>query len=82
MKFLDLPIYPAEWPELWRERYEERSAVMEFGANMAREVAERNAEADTRWQLNQDGRNRAPLRVWAALARPANAVRARSSQTR
>jgi hypothetical protein len=56
MKFLDLPIYPAEWPTLWRERYEERAAVMEYGANLSREVAERNAEANIRWQMNADER--------------------------
>jgi hypothetical protein len=81
MKFHDLPTYPADWPTLWQELYEERAALIEDGARFPREVAERNAEADTRWQRNQHERT-APLRVWKALAQPANAVRARSSQTR
>jgi hypothetical protein len=82
MRFHDLPTYPADWPTLWQELYEERAALMEFGANYPRDAAERNAEADIRWQRNQHERNRAPLRVWEGLAQPAYAVRARSSQTR
>jgi hypothetical protein len=66
MKFLDLPIYPADWPALWQERYEERAALMEYGANLPRDVAERNAETNTRGQLDQD--ERTPRRVPQAPA--------------
>ena len=48
-----LPTRIADWPAKWRELYEERAGIMEFQGNMRREDAERNAEANIRWQFQQ-----------------------------
>lgn len=34
---------PADWPERWREYYEERAAIFEFEAGMDRKHAEMRA---------------------------------------
>ncbi len=43
-----LPAHLADWPPLWRERFEERAAIKEFSANLPRPMAEREAEIDIR----------------------------------
>jgi hypothetical protein len=53
MKTPQLPARPQDWPAKWRELYEERAGIMEFQGNMRREDAERNAEANIRWQFQQ-----------------------------
>jgi hypothetical protein len=53
MKSGELPIRIANWPAYWRELYEERAGIMEHQANMPKDVAERNAEANIRWQFQQ-----------------------------
>jgi hypothetical protein len=46
-----LPLLVGEWPEVWREAYLERAAILEFDANMKREAAEWLAERDIRKQF-------------------------------
>ena len=53
MKRPTLPTYVKDWPTYWRELYEERAGIMEFQGNMRKEDAERNAEANIRWQFQQ-----------------------------
>jgi hypothetical protein len=36
----DLPVEIAEWPAEWRERYEERAAIIEYDAGKSRAEAE------------------------------------------
>ena len=36
------------WPQIWRESYEERAAILEFDAGRTREDAENEAEAMVR----------------------------------
>ena len=43
-----LPFSIADWPELWRERFEERAAIREFDGQMTRECAEQMSEAEMR----------------------------------
>jgi hypothetical protein len=45
---MTLPPNPAAWPAIWRERYEERAAIMEYAGNLSRVVAEIRAEQDIR----------------------------------
>jgi hypothetical protein len=42
---LDLPQSPADWPLAWRERYEERAAIIEHDGGLCRLEAETRAEA-------------------------------------
>ena len=35
-----LPTNRNEWPAIWRERYEERAAILEYDAGMDRKRAE------------------------------------------
>ena len=39
-----LPVNISEWPEEWRETYEERAAIMEFDGELSRPTAEKEAE--------------------------------------
>ena len=48
-----LPTHVKDWPLKWRELYEERAGIMEFQGNMRKEDAERNAEANIRWQFQE-----------------------------
>lgn len=43
-----LPAKIADWPVIWRERYEERAGIIEVYARFPRERAEKLAESDTR----------------------------------
>lgn len=43
-----LPRRVADWPEPWREQYEERAAIIEYLANLPRWEAEHEAEKDIR----------------------------------
>ena len=47
---MNLPPNRSAWPPLWRERWAERAAIMEFQANLSRETAEFRAEQDVRKQ--------------------------------
>lgn len=39
---------PAAWPEPWRERFEERAAILEFDAGLTRKNAETTAAVQVR----------------------------------
>ena len=39
-----LPANVYDWPEYWREAYEERAAILEFDADLSREEAEKESE--------------------------------------
>lgn len=43
-----LPQNVRDWPDIWRDRYEERAAVLQYEAKFTRYVAEKLAEQDTR----------------------------------
>ena len=43
-----LPRSIQDWPLIWKELWQERSAIMEVEGKMARNLAERQAEADIR----------------------------------
>lgn len=43
-----LPVSIADWPEYWRELYEERAALMEFEGNIPRSLAESRAATEIR----------------------------------
>jgi len=45
---MNLPPNPAAWPARWKELWAERAAIMEYQANMTREVAEYRAAQDIR----------------------------------
>ncbi len=45
---MNLPANRAAWPPLWKERFEERAAIMEFMGNLSRQTAEFRAEIDVR----------------------------------
>jgi hypothetical protein len=49
-----LPRFVTDWPELWKERFEERAAHMEFDGNLPRSIAEENAERDIRQQFHKE----------------------------
>jgi len=51
---LILPPSIADWPALWRERYEERAAIMELEGNRTRNDAELFAEYDIRQQAKKE----------------------------
>lgn len=44
----ELPARVADWPEEWRDAWEERAALMEHLGGLARDEAERRAEARVR----------------------------------
>ncbi|MBN1320527.1 MAG: hypothetical protein JXA87_06780 [Thermoleophilia bacterium] len=44
----DLPAKVADWPEEWREIWEERSAIMEYDGGLPRPEAKRQAEERVR----------------------------------
>jgi hypothetical protein len=54
----DLPVEITEWPAEWRERYEERAAIIEFDGGQRRADAENRAEKLVR--TNHRRRNRQP----------------------
>jgi len=41
---VDLPSDQNDWPEYWKEAYEERAAIMEYDGGMNRGEAEKKAE--------------------------------------
>lgn len=47
---MTLPEKIAAWPLRWRELYEERAAIIQEGARLPRDVAEKLAEEDIRRQ--------------------------------
>ena len=49
-----LPRFVHDWPELWKERFEERAGIIEFQANLPRSIAEENAERDIRQQFQKE----------------------------
>lgn len=53
---MNLPPNRAAWPARWKEVYEERAAIMEFQANLSREIAEFRAEQDVRRQAATEKR--------------------------
>lgn len=42
---LELPAAVADWPEGWRQRFQERAAIIEYDGGIPRAEAERRAEA-------------------------------------
>ena len=50
---MTLPAEISDWPEDWRERFEERAGIMQFDAGMSRIKAEWCAERDTRKQFDR-----------------------------
>ncbi len=56
--WLSWPALPArveDWPEEWRDRHEERAAIMEFLGELPREDAERRAESCVRAAFEREG---------------------------
>jgi len=55
----ELPDRIADWPEPWREEYEERAAIMEFDGMLSRQQAEQWAETIVRaaYRLNHKNQN-------------------------
>ena len=43
-----LPEKIADWPDKWRELYEERAGIMEFAGNISKATAESLAEKEIR----------------------------------
>ncbi len=50
---MNLPENIADWPEQWRELYEERAGILQFTANFPRWKAEVMAEAEIRKQAHK-----------------------------
>jgi len=44
----ELPATVNDWPEDWRDEYEERAGIMEFDGNLSRQEAEQWAETIVR----------------------------------
>ena len=53
---MNLPLSRAAWPAHYRELFEERAAIMEYQANLSREIAEFRAEQDVRKQAATEKR--------------------------
>ena len=53
---MNLPPNRAAWPARYREFFEERAAIMEFQANLSREIAEFRAEQEVRKQAATEKR--------------------------
>jgi len=53
---MTLPLKRSDWPEIWREAFEERAAIMEFLGNMERQSAEWMAERAVRREEQQEAR--------------------------
>lgn len=51
---MTLPLRRDDWPDIWREAFEERAAIMEYLANMDRGRAEWMAERAVRRQEQQE----------------------------
>ena len=51
---MQLPPDINDWPEFWRELYEERAGIIEFIANKPRVYAEIMAEKDIRRQAGEE----------------------------
>lgn len=47
---------PSHWLPKWRERFEERAAILEFDANLDRVSAEMRALAMTKKEMEEDER--------------------------
>jgi len=52
----ELPAAQADWPEEWRERFEERAAIMEYDGGLPRPEAERRAEVLVREAYRRTGK--------------------------
>lgn len=52
---MQLPLHIDDWPQFWRERYEERAAIREYDGNESRATAERNAAWEVRQEASQEG---------------------------
>jgi hypothetical protein len=48
-----LPLLIADWPQIWREAFEERAGIIENEARFQRSVAEKLAEEDIRRQFQK-----------------------------
>lgn len=44
----ELPQNVRDWPDMWKQLYEERAGILEHEAKFTRYVAEKLAEQDTR----------------------------------
>lgn len=51
---MNLPPNPAAWSARWREAWAERAGIIEFDANLPREIAEFRAAQDIRKQAAAD----------------------------
>ena len=49
-----LPPHPADWPDNWREAFEERAAIIEHDGGMSKKKAEYVAE----WLVRVSARSR------------------------
>jgi hypothetical protein len=47
---MQLPLNVEDWPEVWRDLFEERAGILEFEAHMQRLYAEELAQTDIRRQ--------------------------------
>ena len=41
---IDLPVSVTEWPDEWKESYDERAAILEFDGGLNRSTAEQRSE--------------------------------------
>ena len=53
---MNLPLNRARWPTQWLEAWAERAAIMEYQANLPRDIAEFRAEQDIRKQAATENR--------------------------
>jgi hypothetical protein len=66
MTITKLPWRVADWPQMWKDRFEERAGIIQFEdieltkpateeeIKKNREAAEKRAEQDIRWQFTQE----------------------------
>lgn len=52
---VQLPARVADWPAAWIEAFEERAAIVQYDAGLARADAEREAEVSTRREAQGTG---------------------------
>ena len=56
----DLPSDITDWPDCWRQEYEERAAIMEFDGNLSYEQAQGEAEIVVRAAYSRSLSDRPP----------------------
>jgi hypothetical protein len=55
---MNLPPNIAAWPQLWREAFEERAAIMQFDGLMSQNQAELLAESELRREADEQPKQR------------------------